>query len=606
MGIEPGLSHDRQPTVTPAPGSNITGAAEPPPAPANPSAPSGAGSPNERAAVDSTESIGPSTRSVAPASERRAIVLLAVPLVFMLALATRAIGLGGAVTEDEDQWIARSGAFAQGLTTSEWQRTYQTGHPGVTVMWLTTLTLGLERTAAFARAAGAPDVTTVPDFLPALQAARLPFALLQAGLAAAAAVLAGRLLGAGVGLLAGLLLAAEPFWAGVGPVVGMDGLLTGLLTVSLLAALLAARSATAARGRAGWAALSGLAFGLAFLTKTTALFAAPLLVALFAAPLVGALALLAGWPGRRWPGRRCWRDPLLVLAGWGTAAALTVWLVWPAAWAAPVGTVVRAVEFSARLGGSPHGPGNFLLGQPVADPGPLFYPVALALRLGPGTVVGLLLLFVLGASPPARRTVWALLGSVALFLVLLTVAAKKVDRYLLPILPALGILAAVGWWEAGRWTAGRLARRGALLMGGAGPLAVAAALALALQLWPLLQAGRYPLAAYDPLFGGVRAAERAIPVGWGDGLDVAGARIAELARGRTVTTAIWSPLRVSFGAHAPGPVVSERQIGQADFYVDYVHARQRGLTPRTLAGRQPDAVVTIGGVDYARIYRLRR
>src|SRR4029078_10362981 len=89
-------------------------------------------------------------------------------------------------------------------------------------------------------------------------------------------------------------------------------------------------------------------------------------------------------------------------------------------------------------------------------------------------------------------------------------------------------------------------------------------------------------AGYNPLVGGVRAAERAIPVGWGDGLDVAGERIRELSGGRTVITAIWSPLRVSFGAHAPGPVVSQLQIAQADFYVDYVHARQRRVTPREL------------------------
>ena len=134
---------------------------------------------------------------------------------------------------------------------------------------------------------------------------------------------------------------------------------------------------------------------------------------------------------------------------------------------------------------------------------------------------------------------------------------------------------------------------------------VATALAFALQLWPLVQAGRYPLAGYNPLMGGVRTAEYAIPLGWGDGLDVAGAHIRELAGGQPVTTAIWSPLRVSFGAHAPGPVLSERQIAEADYYVDYIHARQRRLTPRQLVSRKPTAVVTIGGVDYVRIYKLR-
>jgi hypothetical protein len=147
--------------------------------------------------------------------------------------------------------------------------------------------------------------------------------------------------------------------------------------------------------------------------------------------------------------------------------------------------------------------------------------------------------------------------------------------------------------------------------GSASPLApgysllVVAALAFGVQVWPLVMAGRYPLSAYNPLFGGARMAEKAIPVGWGDGLDVAGELIRQLAGGRTVVTSIWSPLRVNFGAHAPGPVVSHLQITEADFYVDYVNSRQRRLTPRQLATRTPDAVVTIGGVDYARIYRLR-
>ena len=286
---------------------------------------------------------------------------------------------------------------------------------------------------------------------------------------------------------------------------------------------------------------------------------------------------------------------------WAVAAVLVVWLVWPAAWASPIATVLRAVDFSVNLGGVPHAPGNFLLGQPIADPGPLFYLVALPLRLGPGTTIGLMLLFLFGAPRPLRPVAWTMFGFAALFLALLMLAPKKVDRYVLPALPALGILAAIGWYEAGRrlreWRKAPSPQPSSTLL--------MAILALSLQLWPLVQMGRYPLAAYNPLVGGVRAAEQAIPVGWGDGLDVAGDDIRRLAGGRTVVTSIWSPLRVSFGAHAPGPVVSDRQIAEADFFVDYVHARQRRLTPRQLVGRRPDAVVSIGGVDYARIYRLK-
>jgi hypothetical protein len=550
--------------------------------------------------------------------------LVALALLFLMALGTRAIGLGGAVTEDEDQWIWRSGTFARGLAEHDWLRTYLTGHPGVTVMWLTTLTLGIEPARAFDHPVGGTDVTVIPGFLPALDRARVPFAVLQAGLVVLATALTARLLGPTMGLIAGLLFVAEPFWAGVGPIVGMDGLLTSFLTVSLLAFLLGAgfgiEPAPGLRGRIGWGALAGLAFGLAFLSKTTVLLAGPVF------PVV---ALLAGWYARRdqqtsRPLTRWWAVPLVLLAACGLVAALSVWLIWPAAWDTPIETVLRAFTFSARLGAEPHGPGNFLLGQTSEDPGPLFYPVALMVRIGPGTTIGLMLLFLFGAPLATRRVVWALLGYVALFLILLTLASKKVDRYLLPILPSLGVLAAIGWVEAARylhvwWTkrkgsltppvgAERGEQRGAMNCAPTDVnvlVAPMALLAFALQLWPLVQAGRYPLAGYNPLVGGVRAAERSIPVGWGDGLDVAGEQIREMAGGRTVVTSIWSPLRVSFGAHAPGPVVSDRQIGEADFFVDYVHARQRRLTPRQLVNRTPDAVVTIGGVDYARVYRLK-
>lgn len=546
--------------------------------------------------------------------------VLALALLFLMALGTRMIGLGGAVTEDEDQWIWRAGTFARGLDAQDWRRTYLTGHPGVTVMWLTTLTLGVERTIPFDHPVGGPDVTVIPGFLPALERARVPFAVLQAGLVVVAATLTARLLGRETGLIAGLLFVAEPFWAGVGPVVGMDGLLTSFLTVALLAWLLGAgfgiEPAPGLRGRIGWAALAGLAFGLAFLSKTTVL---------LAGPVFPAVALFAGWRARRAEPTdrlldRWWAVPLVMLAVCGLVAGLTVWLIWPAAWMAPIETVRRAFSFSARLGGEPHGPGNFLLGQVSEDPGPAFYLIALLLRMGPGTTLGLMLLFLFGAPVGARRVAWALVGYVTLFVLLLMLAPKKVDRYLLPVLPALGVLAAIGWVEGARHLAAWWGRRrmdltpppplSAPERGEIGSrtsvvVALVALVAFGLQLWPLVQAGRYPLSGYNPLAGGVQAAERSIPVGWGDGLDVAGDQIREMAGGRTVVTSVWGPLRVSFGAHAPGPVVSQQQIAEADFYVDYVHARQRRFTPRQLVNRKPDAVVSIGGVEYARIYKLR-
>jgi hypothetical protein len=219
--------------------------------------------------------------------------------------------------------------------------------------------------------------------------------------------------------------------------------------------------------------------------------------------------------------------------------------------------------------------------------------------------MGLLALLAFGSSRRFTRVTWLVLIAAGVFLLLLTVSPKKVDRYLMPLAPLLIILAAIGAWSAFQWLIRQSWSPSTLRLHPGGVALGLTLLLAALQVWPLVAAGRYPLAAYNPLFGGARMAERAIPVGWGEGLDDAAQIIEHMAGDAPVTTSIWFPLRVNFQAHMPGPVVTERQINQADFFVDYIHARQRQHTPAQLQRRAPDAVVSIGGVDYARIYRLR-
>jgi hypothetical protein len=227
--------------------------------------------------------------------------------------------------------------------------------------------------------------------------------------------------------------------------------------------------------------------------------------------------------------------------------------------------------------------------------------------VGPATLLGLLALVLFG---PPRRC-WTVVGPLLLYVLLfglgLTVSPKKIDRYLLPLFPVLGVLAGLGWWLALRHVADRFGRPvlplGLLLVG-------------LVQLWPLVATWPHPLAAYNPLFGGIRTAERVLPVGWGEGLDTVGDYLHGQPNAEQLVTGIWYPLRINFQAHAPGRVLnlsfsrpgqlSNRQLfAESDFYVDYIHARQRRLTPQALVGRPPDFVVSIAGVDYARVYRLK-
>src|SRR5439155_12285004 len=99
-----------------------------------------------------------------------------------------------------------------------------------------------------------------------------------------------------------------------------------------------------------------------------------------------------------------------------------------------------------------------------------------------------------------------LLACAALVVVVMGAAAKKQDRYALPAVPLLAVVAAVGLRGAaaslGRSTA---ARR--LALGGVG----LAHLALCASQRP------YYVSFYSPLLGGAPVARQVVPVGWGEG-----------------------------------------------------------------------------------------
>ena len=90
------------------------------------------------------------------------------------ALLPRVLGLADFVTTDEAyHWIARTERFADAIADRRWAATIQTGHPGVTLMWLGSLGLALERAAG-------PGWAGAPPLVAHLAWLRLPGALLEA------------------------------------------------------------------------------------------------------------------------------------------------------------------------------------------------------------------------------------------------------------------------------------------------------------------------------------------------------------------------------------------------------------------------------------------
>jgi len=333
-------------------------------------------------------------------------------------------------------------------------------------------------------------VGQVPGYISGLAQARIGFAVLGALAAAGASLLAARLFGVGPAVLAGLGLAAEPFLVVNQQLVHVDGPLTAFVTLAALLALarwtaapVAGRCCSAAR-RPGWhsspnrppSTCSGSCAGGRGRSG---------------APLVPTRTTGSIWQAAR--------RPIGDLIVWGVVGC-DVRLLWPALWVlGPVEVFSRVIAFTRETGGQPDEVGSYFLGQVGSDPGPLYYPVATLFRLSPYTTLGLVVLAALGwrlTSPARMRVLW-LLVFVGGFSLMMTLGPKKFDRYLLPIYPALVILASLGWWTVLRWLDRRVVQ-----------VAVGAVLVVGL-VWPLASTYPYPLSFYNPLLGGGAVAQRA-------------------------------------------------------------------------------------------------
>jgi hypothetical protein len=290
------------------------------------------------------------------------------------------------------------------------------------------------------------------------------------------------------------------------------------------------------------------------------------------------------------------RDGLI----WGVLALLVAVALWPSFRADPLGTLSQMIDYTEVVGGSDHE--NFFLGQPVGDPGPMYYVLALAFRLTPATMLGLVLL-VVGLLPFGRRAPrgWAMRISILaifclLFIGMMSSAPKKFDRYLLPIFPAIELMAAVGFWLLLRRLPRRLGPRllPALLV----VLGVSQA-AMVAYVFP------YYLAYYNPLLGGGPAARRTFVVGWGEGLDIITDYLNQKPDAEHLTVAGFYPRVMS--AQFKGTVLSDKQYdaAMADYIVLYVNALQRDLASRlrmVTRGKRTELVVRINGIEYARLY----
>jgi 4-amino-4-deoxy-L-arabinose transferase-like glycosyltransferase len=539
--------------------------------------------------------------------------------VFVLALLPRVLNLNVFITFDEPKWMGEYAVgFLLALMRGEFAATYQTLYPGVTIMWFASA--GLTAQYLLGKALGGlwPSVMGLQEYLEAvpvlpvstrfLTAERLPFALTTSVAVVLVYFLVEKLFNRRIAFLSAAMIALDPFSLAYSRLVLPDALLTSLMTLSLLSFMICLKHGWSLR----YIAFSGIAAGLAFLTKAPAALLVPILGILAAYTL-----LLEARKGRQLQWQRI-RQVILVLTVWGSLGALVFFLFWPAMWVDPVGTVKQTLVSATNQTVNPRRqPPAFFLGKVItgSDPGPLFYPTVLLLRLTPLTLLGTALsLAILGGrgrerlSESDRTNIVMLLVYAFLFTFAVSWRLLKADRFFLPIFPALEIVAAFGLYGL----AERVIRRfkseslqkwlwaiGLLLM----------------ALWQAafcLPYHPYYLSYYSPLFGGGSQASKVIRVGWGEGMGQAAQYLNRMENAAILKVAATDGGDLTFAPFFTGkllPLTRQRLFwDNIDYAVVYLAQAQRLLIDaevgRYLSFLKPEHTVRINGIDYARIYEI--
>lgn len=496
-------------------------------------------------------------------------------------------------------WYLRSAHFIDALFAGDWANTVYSEHPGVGLMW----PVGIGLRLYWALSGITPAAESVPpDFEPIHFFGPVPVAEIAAGVVPLALLISlgivgvylllSRLLKDGaIAVVAAALLALDPYYLAQSKVLHLDAWMATLMLLSALGLLLFRR-----QHRVRWLLLSALVGGLALLVKTPALFLVPYCGLVLLADLVSDMRPRL---------RALFVRLLLPLLAWVLVAALVYVALWPVMWVEPRRGLAAVKWGLTRHTSTAHDTPTFFLGKiTLEDPGPIFYGVALLFRasemeltfLTVAAVLGLAYLFRRRWLSPAGVDYLLLLAYAIFFLAQMSLAAKKMPRYILPALLSLDILAAAAIVAWARGLARGHRKLAAALM----------VLPLLIQAVVVLPRHPYYGTIFNWLAGGPQVAARSILTGEeGEGLAELTAYLNARADAEQLTVA--AHLKHVFNQTFHGTTVDiDRPAGFLAFHRnytvrDYKVGQWGGLWER-YAARTPEREEVFGGVPYAWLY----
>lgn len=481
--------------------------------------------------------------------------LIIVGLLLLVSGLPRLLDLGLFLTADEKNWIGRSYEFVRAFKDFRFNDMMQTTHPGVTTMWISGMAVSLK---------------ILKDHIPYsfnnlfhfIKAAQLPIALVNTLLIPVIYVFLRKLFTHKkyIAIFGSFFIALNPFLIGYSRLVHVDALLAGLLLISVLATILYVKNQYSQK----WLITSAVFTSLALLTKAPAVFMLPFFV----------LSIFVAEPKSIFI-REKLKLRLKDFVTWLLIAGLLFLILWPAMlWVAnPEGNVLLLKRDIGRAAITPHH-----MAQDYTIEGS-HYLFTLLSRTSPSilvlSAVGLIGVIMLAKNLLKHKSwknfvesddVLALLLLIAyifFFVLMMTLGAKKGDRYILPVFLAIDILAAVGIGFIAVWL-NRLRKEFVI-----GVIGVTVILILGVS---VLRYHPYTLSYSNPVFADNLSQE----LGWGEGLEQVGKWLNE--NDPDAVVASWYPQELGVFTSAQVAHINAHEQGKVRYVVLY----------RNMFGRAPD------------------
>lgn len=335
----------------------------------------------------------------------------------MTFLIPRLIGLGWDTWNvDAQRWMIRSDLFVKHLLNFNFAETYQSYHPGVTLMWLS----GFSKLAFYKAfellAHYTPKLSSgyvYPEqFYVAAFFATMPLVLgITILLTYSCIVLIKLGLPKSLVIIFAIVLSLEPFFLGITRFMHLTGLETALTFSAFVSVLFAI-----AKGEFKYFFITGLLFGLGFATKSSALVLFPFLVLLvfiynlrekgFAAAISDAILFSI---------------TILLTAG------LTFLVIFPAMWVDPINTFTKIFTDGIESKGFVDGPHASILQNKFS----YYYEILFIKSLGSTFIFGLIsILLIIKEKNSLIKTIhFIFLAYIIYYFGIMSIPSKEMTRY---------------------------------------------------------------------------------------------------------------------------------------------------------------------------------